>query len=92
MVLAGDARNPARKESAQGSVIKMPVPVTPEEEAYFRERERRPHFLVAGEELMPAGWCGGCETCDRYPAPPDFCGNCGYAWPCPYVGTDVQSA
>lgn len=74
------------------------VPVTPEEDALFRELELVDveHEPIDGIALMPAGWCGGCEHCDRYPEAPDFCGRCYlngkvYEWPCPYV-TDVQTA
>ena len=30
-------------------------------------RIRLPHISVDGEEWMPAGWCGGCDTCAGYP-------------------------
>lgn len=74
------------------------IPVTPEEDALFRELELAgvEHECIPGSAMMPSGWCGGCETCDRYPVGPDFCGRCYlngniYDWPCPYA-TDVQTA
>lgn len=53
------------------------------------------HVAVAGDDFMPAGWCGGCETCASYSAPL-VCLACSYPapdmqpvepvnWPCPVV-------
>lgn len=53
------------------------------------------HVAIAGDDFMPAGWCGACETCRGYPAPL-VCLACSYEpgghpydtptnWPCPVV-------
>lgn len=53
------------------------------------------HVAILGDDFMPAGWCGGCETCRNYPAP-TVCLACSYGpdghpydrptnWPCPVV-------
>ena len=64
-------------------------------------RDGRPlvpaHVAFPGDDFMPAGWCGGCETCANYPAG-IVCFACSYPidnvtdlpypgdptnWPCP---------
>jgi hypothetical protein len=53
------------------------------------------HTPVGGEEFMPDGWCGACESCS--PAP-TVCLACSYIsggpsapvlWPCAHV--DVET-
>lgn len=49
------------------------------------------HVAISGNEFMPYGWCGECETCKEIPCP-DICEACSYtdkydmrqavAWPC----------
>jgi hypothetical protein len=51
------------------------------------------HKPVPGEDFMPYGWCGSCETCNMMPCP-DVCERCSYTdtfdlrspanWPCLY--------
>lgn len=53
------------------------------------------HQAVEDSDFMPSGWCGGCETCLRYPTSL-ICGVCSYdpktgnpsepiPWPCSVV-------
>ena len=35
------------------------------------------HQPVTGDAFMPAGWCGGCDTCSKYPAP-IICEACSF--------------
>lgn len=35
------------------------------------------HQPWPGDDFMPAGWCGACETCGQYPAS-EICMACSY--------------
>lgn len=57
------------------------------------------HRPVPGDDFMPYGWCGGCETCNTMPCP-DVCERCSYTdtydfrspanWPCLYEKQRVE--
>jgi hypothetical protein len=58
------------------------------------------HEPVSGDDFMPYGWCGECETCNAWPNP-DVCEACSYTkrydlrlpvlWPCPVEQTRLNA-
>ena len=74
------------------------IPVTPEEEAYFRERELAEAYSEAHSEHGHLGHTLVPERCGGTWYTPEHCARCTalsrqyIPWPCPYVPTPVQTA